>query len=348
MSELTNTPDEKLPFYLKKNRGLGRFKPGDDLLHPASFADIKDDSATETQYFGFSVPEAGIHALTYMWWHPNLKVCSGGLVVFQGIKHHTIEAELCDWRTFMSDAALKNDLHEFRFDNGYRVKVIEPEKRFHVTYADPANENSVDLMFEALLPAVLTAEGNHLDQTMKVKGELLLRGKRYAIDCYNVRDRSWGKPRPETLMPLPPNSWMTGTFRDDFSFNCTVLDHASGQPERNGKFVVPDDQALNTGWVCKDGKVGCIVSAFKRVIRSPGSPISSAIDLRFTDEHGRRFEIQGSMVASCPISVYNNVLVVVNLMRWDCDGLVGHGDNQDAMWGPFVSSAVFRGEQTAF
>ena len=76
MSNPAGASEEKLPFFLKKNRGLSTFKPGDDLLHPDSFADIKDDSATETQYFGFSVPEAGIHALTYMWWHPNLKVCS--------------------------------------------------------------------------------------------------------------------------------------------------------------------------------------------------------------------------------------------------------------------------------
>jgi hypothetical protein len=346
MSEAIKTSDEKLPFFLKKNRGLSTFKPGDDLLHPASFAEVKDDSATETQYFGFSVPEAGIHALTYMWWHPNLKVCSGGLFVFQGIKHHTIEAEICDWRTFMNDSALKNDLHEFRFDNGYGVKVIEPQQRFHLTYADPANENSVDLMIEAVLPAVLTADGKHFDQPMKVKGELLLRGKRYAIDCYNVRDRSWGKPRPETLMPVPPMSWMTGVFRDDFAFNCTVLDHASGQPERNGKFVVPDDQALNNGWVYRDDKLGSVVSVHKRVVRSPGSATCFAIELRFTDEHDRQFEMRGSLVASCPISGWNNALTVINLMRWDCDGLVTYGDNQEVFWGPFANSTEYKGRQT--
>jgi hypothetical protein len=343
MSNSNNTSDDELPFFIKKNRGVTAFKPGDDLLHPDSFASVKDDSATETQYFGFSVPEEGIHALTYMWWHPNLKICSGGLFVFQGIKRHTVEAELCDWRTFMSDAAIRNDLHEFRFDNGYGVNVLEEEKRFHVTYADPDNDNSVDLMVEDVLPAVLTAEGNHLDQPMRVKGELVLRGKRYAIDCYNVRDRSWGKARPETLMPLPPNSWMTGVFNDHFAFNCTVLDHASGQPERNGTFVVPDDQALNTGWVYRDGKLGCIVSAHKRVVRAPGDPTCRAVELRFEDEHGRAFEMRGSSVAACPISGWNNALTVINLMRWDCEGEVAYGDNQEVFWGPFLNSSAYKG-----
>src|SRR5439155_20798828 len=72
MSTTTRVAEEKLPFFMKKNRAFGTIDVDkDDLLHPQSFVGVDDDSATETQYFGFSVPEAGIHALTYMWWHPN-------------------------------------------------------------------------------------------------------------------------------------------------------------------------------------------------------------------------------------------------------------------------------------
>jgi hypothetical protein len=338
---LEKTDKEKLPFFMKQNKGFGQIKPEDDLLHPDSFANVKDDSATETQYFGFSVPEANIHALTYLWWHPNLKIVTGGLFVFQGVKPTTIHAELCDWRTFMNDSALKNDLHEFRLDNGYGVKVLEPLKRFHMTYDDPANENSVNLMIEAVLPAVMFDDGNHFEQTMKVKGELLLRGKSYQVDCFTVRDRSWGKPRPETLMPVPPMSWMVGTFNEDFSFNCTVFDHESGQPERNGEFVMPDDRALSGGWVYRDGTLGRIVKATKRVFRGAGSTITSAIELKFTDEHDRVFDMRATLVAHCPISSWNNVWMAINLMRWECDGLVGYGDSQEAFWGNFLNSAVF-------
>ena len=102
--------DSDLPFYMKQSRGVGLITPKDDLLHPDSFKGVTDDSATETQYFGFSIPEENIHALTYMWWHPNLKVCSGGLYVFKGFKNQFIDAEICDWRTYMSDKAIANDL----------------------------------------------------------------------------------------------------------------------------------------------------------------------------------------------------------------------------------------------
>ena len=344
MSTTTRTSEEKLPFFLKKNAGFGTPDPAtDDLLHPDSFADIPDDSATETQYFGFSVPEAGIHALTYMWWHPNLKVCSGGLFVFKGVKQLTQASEICDWRTYMRDVAIENDLHEFRFDNGYGVKIIEPQRRFHLTYADEANGNSVDVMIDAVLPPVKTADGNHFEQTMRVTGELLLRGARYEVDCYHVRDRSWGKPRPETLMPMPPTSWMCGAFRDDFSFNCTMFDQAGGQPERGGEFVLPDEQALIQGWVHHEGTLGMILKAHKRVVRVPGFVTCSAVDLRFEDDHGRDFEMQGSLIASCPIAAWMNGLTAINLMRWDCNGENGYGDVQEVFWNPFLNSAAFKG-----
>jgi hypothetical protein len=344
MATTDKATDKSRPFFINKNRGFGTINPArDDLLHPESFVGLDDDSATETQYFGFSVPEAHIHALTYMWWHPNLKVCSGGLFVFQGVKKHVIEAEICDWRIYMSDSAVANDLHEFRFDNGYGVKVVDPFKQFHLTYEDQGNGNAVDLTIDAVLPAVMTSDGNHFEQTMKVTGDLVLRGERHAVDCYNVRDRSWGKARPETLMPLPPNSWMCGTFRDDFSFNCTMLDHASGQPERGGEYAVPDDQALNQGWVHRDGQLGLIVGAHKRAIRAPGDTACSGLELEFTDEHGREFAMKGSLVAACPILPWINALTVINLMRWDCDGLVGYGDNQEVFWNPYLNSAAFRG-----
>ena len=96
----------------------------------------------------------------------------------------------------MSDTVLKNNLHEFRFVNGYGVKILEPMKRFHMTYADLARQNSVDLIFEATLPIVMFGDGKHFEQTMKVRGELVLRGKRYDVDCFTVRDRSSGKASP--------------------------------------------------------------------------------------------------------------------------------------------------------
>ena len=337
MTDMSAVPEEKLPFFLKKNTGLGTIKPEDDLLHPASFKNVPDDSATETQYFGWSIPEENIHALTYCWWHPNLKVVTGGLFVFQGVKEHLLQAELCDWRTFMSDKAITSgDLHEFRFDNGYGVKILEPNKRFHITYDAPAQKNHVDITAEAVLPAVMFGDGNHFEQTMRMRGKLVLRGKEYKVDSWSVRDRSWGKPRPETLMPMPPMSWMCATFNETFSFNCTMFDQAKHNPTIAPHLAIPEGKELNSGWVWRDGKLGMIVKADKRVSRVPGGTSPVAIELHFTDEHGREFDVRGRLLAGCPIQPWNNTWMVINLMHWECDGMTGYGDNQEAFWGDYL------------
>ena len=325
------------PFYLVKNAGFGTINAEDDLLHPKANSTVTDDSCTETQYFGFSIPEERIHAITYLWHHPKLKLVSGGLCVFQGFKNRTMEGELVDMRTFMSDRVLDNDLHEFRFESGYGVKVIEPLKKFHLTYADPARKHSVDLHFEAVLPPVMFADNLHFEQAMKVTGSLTLRGKPYTVDCYNVRDRSWGKPRREDVMNLPPMSWMTGVFNDSFAFNCTVMDQASQNLEIKGRFEMPEEQTFNSGWIQRDGKTGCIVKATKRVVRAPKSMLPLSIDLEATDDLGRTMVMRGTLIAGLPYPQSWNNTTLIGLMRWECDGMIAHGDCQEGYWNDYLN-----------
>jgi len=339
MSNSPEAPEDNLPYFFAKNTALRSIKPDDELLHPDSFAQIKDDSATETQYFGFSIPEHRIHSIMYVYWHPNLKVVSGGLFVAQGIKPTIVHAELCDFRTFMSDQALRNDLHDYRLDNGYGVKILDPNRRFHITYDAPAQQNSVDLIAEAILPGVMFADGNHFEQTMKMRGKLKLRGREYAVDSYSVRDRSWGKPRPEAISSMPPMSWMVGTFNDGFSFNCTTFDQSSHNPLLKGQLEMPDNRSLNGGWVWRDGKLGRIVTADKRVARGPGGLVAASAELRFIDEHGRAFNMLGSLLASCPIQAWTNSWSTINLMSWECDGMKGYGDHQEMFLNDYLNAS---------
>ena len=45
--------------------------------------------------------------------------------------------------------------------------------------------------------------GTHFDQAGHVTGEMVLHGERIPIDCFSVRDRSWG-PRPQGRPEAPP------------------------------------------------------------------------------------------------------------------------------------------------
>lgn len=328
---------EERPFYIAQNQAFSGISAQDELLHSEAFRDVTADSATETQYLGFSVPEARIHALCYLWHHPNLRVVTGGLYVWQGIKRYMPQAELCDVRAYMSDRALAKDLHDYRLDNGYGVRVVEPLKKLHMTYEDTARKNSVNLEYEALAAPVMFGDGKHFEQPMRVRGEITLRGARHVVDCFNVRDRSWGKARPEDNMPLSPVSWMTGVFGEDFAFNCNVLDQVEENPELKGRFELPREKTVNGGWVRRDGVLSRIVSARKKVEREAGTRLPRAVDLEFIDELGRATSIRGVLQAACPWQVWPNLIFMVCQMRWECEGRVSFGDCQEAYWNDYLN-----------
>jgi hypothetical protein len=331
------------PFFLSKNEGLGQAKPEDDLLHPEQNKLVDHETLTETQYFGFSVPEHNIHAIGYMWHHANLHVVSGGILAFQGFKVHQIAAELNDVRLFMRDDVFKNDLHDYRLANGYGIKVVEPLKRHHMTYSDAARKNSVDIHYEALQPPVMYGNGKHFEQPLHAKGELVLRGKRYDVDCFNVRDRSWAKPRQEDAMPLPPGSWMTGVFNKDFSFNCNIIEQSDQNTELKGRFDVPPENSVTGGWIQRDGKLGHVVSGTKRTTgRDPNTYLPRTIEFEINDNLGRSIQVRGTLLAACPWAVWPNIYFPVCLARWECDGMVAYGDFQEGLWNDYAN---FMGER---
>lgn len=326
------------PFYLANNTALREATPADDLIHTEANAAMPGDSVTETQYLGFNIPEANIHGMNYMWYHPNLKVVTGGVMVWQGVKRMTMAAEMFDMRAYMSDAVLANDLHEYRLDNSYSVKMIEPLRRFRSSYNDEKRGNAFTLDYEAVMPAAMFGDGKHLEQGMRVTGSLTLKGKDYKVDCFNVRDRSWAKVRPEDKMPVPPVSWMTGWFGEDLMFNCNLMDHAGSNPQVSGTFEIPPDKALNGGWVWRDGLLQVVAAARKTIRRDPDTfqPLEIALELTLAD--GRVMTLNGRMIASCPWAVWPNMLSYISLIRWEHEGRTGHGDCQDVLWSDFVNA----------
>src|ERR1700722_17867427 len=80
--------------------GFGHATSTDEYLHGTGPV---GDSLTETWYWGFFVPERRINCYAYCWVHPNLHVASCGLMIYEGIKAHHLEAELFDMPMFLSD-----------------------------------------------------------------------------------------------------------------------------------------------------------------------------------------------------------------------------------------------------
>ena len=329
---------EDKPFFLAQNTALGVARAEDDLLHPEQNALVADSSATETQYFGFSVGEEHIHGIGYLWHHPKLKTLTGGIYAWRGIKPNLIYSELVDVRTHMSDAALANDLHDYRLDNGYGVRVVEPLQRHHLRYEDTARQQRVDLHYQALQAPVMFGDGKHFEQPMKVTGELVLRGKRYEVNCYNLRDRSWGKPRQEMHQPFPPYSWVSAVFSPSFSLNVGLFDQADNNPELTGAFALPRERTLAGGWLHRDGKLARLVQADKRVVRTPEMLWPERIELDLVDELGRMVQLRGQMHAANAWPLGGNINFTICLIRWECEGQVTWGDCQEGIWTDYLNA----------
>ena len=194
---------------------------------------------TETQYIGFNIPEERIHALCYLWHHPNLGVVSGGAWAWRGIKSSSLGCELFDMLTYVDDRCLGDDPHHLSLPNGYQVDIVEPLELLRLRYEDTTRRNAFEIEVEAVAPPMVLETGFHFEQPMKVTGTLTLRGVDYAVDGYSVRDRSWGQLRREIHAAVPPMTWMTGVFSPDLAFGATAFDSIGEHAAQNGSTPIP-------------------------------------------------------------------------------------------------------------
>lgn len=322
---------------LSENKGGFHTYSNEDCeyLHPEANAGIKGDSLTETQYFGINLPSERIHGLAYCWHHPNVNSVTGGAWVWQGNKKHHLLSELFDFHSFMSESTLENDLGDFSFHNSYRSRIIKPLEHFRLTYSDPSRKNSFDLEYKALTPVIMWADGVHFEQAMKVTGELVLQGKHYEVDSYNVRDRSWAALRPENNMALPPVAWKTGWFDDDMYFTIVSADHPDLDPVWKGKFALPGNN-LTGGWLWRKGELMDVVSCRKKTHYDMDSLYPTAIDMELQVRSGETFVFRGTIVAANCWTAWLNCNCVICLVKWEHEGKVGYGDVQEAQWTDFM------------
>jgi hypothetical protein len=317
-------------FFSKKwEKELGRSSGNDESLHPEWKSVNPHYALTETQYFGFHVPQACIHAFTYLWHHPNLGVISGGTMAMQGIKENSSACELFDYRAYMSDKILPPDLSAYTMDNSYSVQILQGGAAFRTTYQDPTRNNSFDVMHTAVSERLYWPNNKHFEQVMRTKGELVLRGARHCVDGFHIRDRSWGEARMEAPSAVPPNTWNTGVFDEGFAFMVMGFDHPDLNPIWRGLYDVAPEESMRFGWMLVDGE-SVAIAGMRRIGRyMRPTLIPQSVDMEITDVRGRKFQITGAIVAGTPFYGWPNARTPVCLMRWECGGRVGWGEIQE-------------------
>ncbi len=326
------------------------FTPADDTYHVPP---TDDPYWVETNWWSFNVPARHIGG----WLHARYDV-NRGMVTWRVFVWDPSGADLgriAYYRNATDKPMPENpDLRDITFPHGgFSVKMIEPLTRYQISYSDPANDFSISFEHTAVHPPRRFTPGEppamyspHLDQLGHQVGELVLRGESIPIDSYSIRDRTWG-PRGGHHMQSKKPEYLRGEYkvlnpggprwreieRERGRGRIQYIFGHSGPETGFLGFVRPQDgdaegwSPLNHGWLLRDGKFERLdkTQSKMRNFRDPQTGWSAHMQVDLTDLTGRTMSAEGFSVSHmCEGGLGSNAL-----MRWEFDGEIGWGEDQD-------------------
>ncbi len=304
------------------------FTAKDDSFH----IDVMSDRwwETETAWFAFCNPERKLGGWLYSMFRPNIGTVAGGCWIWDDTAHLPWEVPYSANYTALR-MPKDQDLTDITLPTGVRIKALEPLTRYQLGFEDE-DRLKVDLTFDAVMPARPLRKGdssfknlNHFDQFGRVTGSLTLHGEHIPIDCYAIRDRSWG-PRPEHRPGK--SAYVTGIASPDDAF----LAVTKWNDEAN---------SVAYGFMIRDGKIGDLQSGRRIVERCPERGWVTKITIEAVDEFGRDLLAVGERISGIIINRHS-FIDSNGLIAWTINGKTGHGEDQD-MW-PVHRWSAFRRE----
>src|SRR5690606_33891568 len=164
------------------------------------------------------------------------------------------------------------------------------------------------------------SDSSHYDQHGRVTGTLYLHGEEIPVDCFAVRDRSWGG-RPEHTGPTAKRlSYVFGTVSPDEMFLIFTL------PQHN----TPDCEVehLSSGYLVRDGVLRRLKAATRHNQRDPGTGAIASLEAKGEDEDGRTFAITGQPVSRMALHTTTS-LRINSILKMSIDGRKPCGEDQD-------------------
>ncbi|MEQ1888804.1 MAG: hypothetical protein ABL951_06445 [Alphaproteobacteria bacterium] len=294
------------------------FTPRDDHFH---FDEIGDEWwATETSWFSFHHPERRLGGWFYTLIRPNIGTVTGGAWIWDHRAHLPWEVPYtANYSALQLPKGI--DLADCKLPNGVSIRVLEPCMKYALGY-DDGERLQASLVFAGIMPPEpLTAIGStfgsahHFDQFGHVTGEIILHGEKIAIDCIGMRDRSWGR-RPEDR---PANAaYVTGAASPDHAFLAIT---------KNGG---PVSDPVTYGFLRRDGRTVSLAGGERVVERDAANGWVTRIRLTARDTQGRELSAVGVPVSKTILNRHT-FIDVNSLIRWEIDGAIAWGEDQD-MW----------------
>jgi hypothetical protein len=347
------------------------FTDADDTYHRPT---IDDPLWFETAWFSFSVPERQMGGWLHAGRHTNRGQATWRVFVWD--PRGADPSRVAYYKTVI-DAPFGNvpaqsgasdaetgaiDLRDVTFpDGGWSMKMLDPLMNYNVAHSDADARFAIELEHRSVhspqrfTPGEAPAMHNpHLDQLGHVVGEMTLDGARIAIDCYSIRDRTWGprsrqhshgaQPRQQTesrvASPGGP-AWREiererGRGRIQYifghSWDGTGCDTGFLSFVRVQEGTADGWSPLNVGWLLRDRRFVRLDRTRSRMknYRDVRTGWSQHMEVELVDREGRTMEAEGVTVSH--ISEHGSGSNA--LMRWDLllpsgTRRVGWGEDQD-------------------
>ncbi len=288
-------------------------------LPPADRFGPADDNPywNESVWFSLSVPERRIHGMIQYYFRPNMDLLNGGPVVWDQSGTSQWNCLHYQWSHLQ---ALPPGQHKFAMQarNSLKVEVVEPLTRYKIDY--DRDGFVLDLEWTAVGPMHELKTGDagqratakfHIEQPGRMRGTITRHGETWAVDCWSMRDTSYGARDYETLA-RGGYFWGIG---EHGSFHALCMGGGS------------EAWAIG-GYLMRDGEMASLVSGRREVL--DWSKLGPAT-VRFTgnDTLGREIEAVGSVDPGLVFTGYTDHTVVWSLVEWRWDGQPGWGDNQE-------------------
>lgn len=291
------------------------------------FCDTPSDNPywNESAWFSISKPELRLHGLIQHYFRPNMGMLNGGPVLWDPSGTFQWNCLHYDWAHLQAapPGAQKFDMTA---RNSLSVRLIEPLRRYAIRY--DRDGLALDLEWEAIGPVHELRTGTasqektakfHLEQPGRLRGAMRLGGREVAIDCFSMRDTSYG---PRDYESLATGGYFWG-IADGSAF------HAIAKGEGAEQHVLG-------GFIWRDGTLASLVSGTRRITEfGPYGPRRARFEA--VDTLGRAITATAEIDEGLIFTGYTDHTVYWSLMRWDWDGVEHWGDNQE-----FCPAARFR------
>jgi len=283
----------------------------------------------ETIALPFCVPEANINVIVYVVTRPMLGVCMADITIIDRISDLWEEQAYVDNQQHMP---CPEKLSDFSLPNGLTVKAVDPTRHYRVEY-EGIDDTSFRLDYHALHtaydindpeldplaaarngPAWDSSWSGHYEMTYRITGDLVLRGKRHAVDCVETGDRSWG-PRPERENASV--IWWHVSFGEALSCHMFVK-HDIATTNEMGDLI--------SGYILENGELTGLVAARGRQEYRRAMPMGGEVSV--TDARGRVFDFTYSTVNGCYWAPYPSNTFLQSSLRASHRGMIGTGAQQ--------------------